>query len=322
MSKILFVVHRYFPYPGGSEYFVQWMAEGCVARRHDVTVLAHTHKGDQNGVKLTSDYQVLVDQKWDLIVVHGGDCISQNVVHENAYYINKIAPVVYMIIKPSESAVCINGLNKHRYLGYSTSTDIEFLKEKNLLSRARRITHGIVPEITVKKKNRDGSKFIAVSAGGFYPHKAMTPLAEAWMNCLPNMSDIQLHLYGYGEEHLAPKISPNVYVHFNKTKDEVMQAIADADIYIMNSYEEGFGLVLLEAMANKTPWFARDIAGAKDLRDLGTIYTDEADLMKKIKMYKRNDRKTEDAYNFVMSRYTINETVGDIENILLESMSL
>ena len=132
MSKLLFVVHRYFPYPGGSEYFVQWMAEECLKRGHDVTVLSHTHKGDQNGVNVTSYYQILGNQKWDLIIVHGGDCVSQNVVHENAFIINRLSPVLYMIIKPSESPVCINGLKHHRFLGYSTDVDIQFLQYTQL----------------------------------------------------------------------------------------------------------------------------------------------------------------------------------------------
>ena len=70
--KILFVVHRYAPYPGGSEINVQNMAEELLARGHDVTVLAETHQGDYNGVKLTSDYQRL-GEPWNLIIVHGGD---------------------------------------------------------------------------------------------------------------------------------------------------------------------------------------------------------------------------------------------------------
>jgi glycosyltransferase involved in cell wall biosynthesis len=320
MSKLLFVVHRYFPYPGGSEYFVQWMAEECLKRGHDVTVLSHTHKGDQNGVKVTSDYQILGNQKWDLILVHGGDCVSQNVVHENAFIINRLSPVLYMIIKPSESPVCINGLKHHRFLGYSTDVDIQFLQYTQLESKARRVTHGIVPEHTqMSKTTKNAGKFVAVSAGGFYPHKAMTPLAEAWSK-IAITSDIQLHLYGYGETQLAPPDSPNVFIHKDKSKDEVMQAIADADVYIMNSTEEGFGLVLLEAMVNRTPWFARDIAGATMLKKHGTIYKDEEDLIKKLMEYKVDDKKIEDAYNYAMSRFTIQETVNDIENVLLECM--
>jgi glycosyltransferase involved in cell wall biosynthesis len=184
MSKLLFVVHRYAPFPGGSEYYVQDMAEEALKRGHDVTVLAHTHQGNLNGVKATSDYNILLN-KWDLIIVHGSDMISQNVVHCNAYLINQKSPVCYMIIKPSDSRECITGIYWHRYLAYSTSMDIKHIEKYGDLQKARRIRHGIVPDKTIVPRllmPRDPKVggYYFVSAGGFYPHKAMVPLAKAW----------------------------------------------------------------------------------------------------------------------------------------------
>jgi glycosyltransferase involved in cell wall biosynthesis len=314
MAKILFVVHRYVPFEGGSEFFVRDMAEECLRRKHDVTVLAHEHKGDQNGVKVTNDYQALV-QKWDLIIIHGGDVISQNIAHQNAYIINKVSPVAYMLIKPSGRDVCVNGLKHHKFLTYSTSADIEFLKNMGIWAKARRIRHGVVPEKTIRTKNiRTDQKKIFVSAGGFFPHKAMLPLAEAF-----DIYDAELHLYGYFEGS-RPIETYNVKVFFGEPKDKVMQAIADADAYIMNSYEEGFGLVLLEAMMNKTSWFARNIAGAKDMARYGNIYETEEELIKKLRTFEPNIRQIEDAYNYAMANHTIHDTVNDIEDLLLETM--
>jgi hypothetical protein len=61
-KKICFVVHRYAPYPGGSEYYVQQMAEECVQRHLDVTVIAGEHKGHLNGVRVTSDANELMNK--------------------------------------------------------------------------------------------------------------------------------------------------------------------------------------------------------------------------------------------------------------------
>ena len=129
-----------------------------------------------------------------------------------------------------------------------------------------------------------------------------------------------LYLYGYGEPELAPKQEKNVQVLFGLPKEDVMNGIANADGYIMNSYEEGFGLVLLEAMMNKVPWFARDIAGAHDMRQFGTLYKDESELIEILRNYKRDERKIEDAYNYAMANHTIHDTVNDIEDVLLESL--
>ena len=311
--RLLFVVHRYAPYPGGSEYYVQNMAEEMLRRGHDVSVLAETHQGDYNGVKVNKDYQIL-NEKWDLIIVHGGDVYYQNIIHFNG---NKIkSPVLYLIIKPSDSDVCKLGLQYHPYLGYSTSMDVEHLKKWNVMNKGRRVRHGIIADQYLREKNTD--KTIFVSAGGFWPHKAMTPLAEAFTKAkIPNA---ELHLYGYGEEHLMPKETDNVKCFYGKDKTEVLLAVSAADAYIMNSYEEGFGLVLLESMMNKTPWYARDIAGAKDMCYYGTTYNDESELMELLRNHKRNDKKIEDAYNYVMCNHTIQDTCNDIEDVLLETL--
>lgn len=313
--RLLFVVHRYAPFPGGSEYYVQNMAEEMLKRKHDVTVLAHEHQGDYNGVKVSNDYNTVLNQKWDLIIVHGGDVISQNIIHVNADKLQ--SPVLYLIVKPSESEVCLNGLKHHRFLGYSTSMDVEHLKNHGVIDKGRRIRHGIVPELYFRNI-LDKKKSIFVSAGGFWSHKAMTPLAEAFTKA--NIPDTKLHLYGYGEEHLMPKETDNVKCFFGKSKTDVLLAISGADAYILNSYEEGFGLVLLEAMMNKTPWYARNIAGAKDMCYYGTVYETEEELIHLLRNHTRNEKKIEDAYNYVMCNHTIQDTCNDIEDVLLETM--
>jgi len=316
MTDILFVVHRYAPYPGGSEVNTQNMAEECQRRGHNVTVLTHEHKGDLNGVSVTSDYQGMLNKKWDLIIVHGGDVISQNVVHINADKIQ--SPVLYLLIKPSDSDICVEGLKKHRFLGYGTSMDVEHIKKFGMYEKARRIRYGIVQQNTIVSKNHvKNIRTTYVSAGGFWHHKAMTPLAKAFLD-LDMIAD--LYLYGYGAPELAPKQEKNIQVLFGLPKEDVMNAIANADGYIMNSYEEGFGLVLLEAMMNKVPWFARDIAGAHDMRQFGTLYKDESELIEILRNYKRDERKIEDAYNYAMANHTIHDTVNDIEDVLLETL--
>ena len=314
--RILFVVHRYYPFPGGSEYYVRDMAEELSRRGFQVGVLAHEHQGDQNGIQVTNDYQMLL-LPWDLIIIHGSDCISQATAHLNAEKIT--APVLYLIVKPSESELSLKGLNHHRFLGYSTSMDIDYLKKHNVIGKGRRVRHGIVPETTIIDcVTRDYNKKIFVSAGGYWPHKAMTPLAEAFTKA--NIPNAELHLYGYGEQHLMPAESDNVRCYFGRSREDVMEAIFLADAYIMNSYEEGFGLVLLESMMNNTPWYARDIAGAHDMRYHGTLYKDEEELMELLRNHKRDDRKVKDAFDYVMANHTIQDTVNDIEDILLETL--
>ena len=326
--KLLVVVHRYAPFPGGSEYYCQNIAEEALSRGNDVTVLAHEHQGDLNGIKLTSDYNVLVNERYDLVVVHGGDCISQNVVHQYANYIK--SPVLYMIIKPSESGICKYGMRYHDYLGYSTSTDMEHIKKYGHTDKARRVRHGIDLFDTMKESAAT-DRMIYTSAGGFWPHKGMVELANAWEK---SDLDAELHLFGYGPGEV-PFITDRVKTFQGLAKEDVIMNIASSDGYIMNSFEEGFGLVLLEAMANYVPWYSRKTAGAMDMSEYGTLYNSEGELIDILLNRKKDLHVYEDwndmmansdnadlqkAFDYVAENHTIIQTVNDIEDIIYEKV--
>lgn len=324
--RVAIVVHRYAPFPGGSEYYCQDIAEEFLKRGHDVTVLAHEHKGNLNGVRVTSNYQILVDERFDLIIVHGGDCITQNIIHSNALMIN--SPVLYMLIKPSDSAICQYGMGCHKYLGYSTSMDMDHIIKYHHMDKARRVRHGINLTNTVHESYASETT-IYTSAGGFWPHKGMVELANAW-----NASDLdaELHLFGYGPGEVPPT-TDRVKTFQGLAKEDVHINIASSDGYIMNSFEEGFGLVLLEAMANYIPWYSRKTAGALDMAEYGTLYNDEGELMNILKNIPKNDvvykdwndmiahedsrgRSLRDAFDYVATNHTITQTVNDIEDII------
>lgn len=316
--KLLFVVHRAYPYPGGSEYYVQNMAEEAASRGHDVTILAHETMGG-NPLKVTNDYQILM-QDWHLIIVHGSDVISQNIVHANAGRIE--SPVLYLIIKPSESNVSLMGLSGHDYLGYSTSKDIEYLKKHDFLDRARRVRHGIPLKTDMVVPDEALMTFNITSGGGFYPHKGMTELVEAFNR--RRKGDMHLHLFGYGMPENAPEESEFVHVYKDADLNHFQGFLAfNTDIYVMNSFEEGFGLVLLESMLYDVPWAARKGVGAvDDLARHGITYNTEDELMDRIT--ELHDDATfsidmiNEGYQYVRSNHTIQQTVDDIEDILHE----
>ena len=119
-KRFLFVVHRYAPYPGGSENYVRDMAEETLSRGHEVAVFTGEHKGDWNGVRVSSDPQILLEN-WDLIVVHGGDVALQNFVLANSGRIP--SPILFMLIIPSESDIYKHALHYCKYIGCSTKED-------------------------------------------------------------------------------------------------------------------------------------------------------------------------------------------------------
>lgn len=317
-KKICFVIHRYAPFPGGSEYYVQQMAEECHKRGIEVTVVAGENKGNLNGIHVTSEAQELFNK--DLVVIHGGDVGVQNTVLYNAKNIN--SPILYMIIKPSESEICLQGLRDCKYIGCSAPEDWAHVKKWNVENKSKRVIHGISPNDCIgtkglfkKKYNIPENKRMFLSCGGYWPNKNMIELAKTFDEL--NMQDSILVTTGYDNRYnIMPNKSNNVIPLMVEDPKDVKNAIADADCYVMNSSEEGFGLVILESMINKTPWIARNIAGAKLLSNHGQVYQTQDELKILLQNFQRNERQIEIAYDYVMNNHLIKNTVDDILSIL------
>ena len=314
--KLCFVVHRYAPFPGGSEYYVQQMAEEALSRGHDVTVLAGEHRGSLNGVKVTSEVSSLINK--DLVIVHGGDVHVQNYVLSMAKNIN--SPILYLIIKPSESPVCLQALKDVKYIGCSSLEDWNHVQKWKVNNKSVQVRHGISLQDCTGTQGKVKDKYsipknkrMFLSCGGYWPNKKMIELADAFRTA--NLEDSVLVTTGYDNRHnIMPHASENVIPLMVEDPRDIKDAIADADCYVMNSDAEGFGLVLLESMLNKTPWISRNIAGAKVLAKYGTTYDTEKELVEILRRWRTPDVSA--AYEYVVNNHLIKNTVDDIEKVL------
>lgn len=318
MARILYVVHRYAPYPGGSENYVRDMAEETLSRGHEVCVFTGEHKGDWNGVRVT-DLVNTLNEKWDLIVVHGGDVGVQDFVLRHAKDIE--SPILFMLIVPSMSQTYLNAIQDVKYVGCSTIEDWDYVNDRGVVEKSVQISHGIDPKISTgtkgfREKYGITTKYMVLSCGGYWPNKAMRELVEAFDKV--GRDDITLVLTGYDNRHgIKPEDSKNVKALMIDDRDEVLSAIADADLYIMHSHKEGFGLVLLESMLNKTPWTSRNIAGARLLKEFGFTYDNDDELVTYLKDFNGvPNTQIEDAYSIVVINHLINNTVDDILRLL------
>ena len=320
--RLLYVVHRYYPFPGGSEYYVQAMAEESLSRGHSVAVLSGEHMGDQNDVHVTSDANILL-QPWDLIIVHGGDVHVQNFVLSNAKQIP--SPILYMLILPSQSPLTVQALHDCRYLGWSTPDDLAHISKYQLDHKARQVRHGIKHQDSIGKpgfKAKHGiTQPMFLSCGGYWPNKLMKELAEVWLKA--DIPDAVLVTTGYDNRmQLMPAAVPGKIIPLLiDDKAEVMSAISEADCYVLHSSQEGFGLVLLESMLNGTPWIARDIAGASLLKQHGKVYETDAQLIQLLREFKPSQFDADAARQHVIKNHTISSTVDDIEAVVISARS-
>ena len=317
--KLLFAVHRYAPFPGGSEYYTQAMAEEAASRGHEVAVLAGEHQGDLNGIHVTSDAQIL-GWPWDLIVVHGGDVGLQNFVLSNAPRIP--SPILYMLILPSNSDVCVTALKECAYLGWSTPDDINHIRKHGQSDKAKRVRHGIKLEDSIGRpgfKAKHGiTKRMFLSCGGYWPNKKMRELADVFTRS--NLEDAVLVTTGYDNRmDLMPVTSNCVMPLMIDDKAEVLSAISEADCYLMHSNQEGFGLVILESMLNETPWISRQIAGAAMLNKFGQTYQTDGQLINLLKNFDPILYDLPAAKQHILDNHTIRSTVDDIEAVVISS---
>lgn len=312
--RICYVVHRYAPFPGGSENYVRDMAEETAARGHYVAVFAGEHKGDYHNIRVSSSPSIL-QEPWDLIVVHGGDVGVQNFVLANGQHLG--GPILYMLIMPSHSQECVRALHNVRYIGCSTLADWRHVAAYNAQDRAVRVRHGIN---AMTSKGEPGFRqlygittpYMFLSSGGYWPNKAFDELVGIFQDT--KRTDATLVLTGYDNRFgIMPKESDYIKPFLFANRRDMLSALQEADLYILNSYSEGFGLVLLEAMVNRTPWVGRCIAGAELMREYGATYQTPEELRTYLKLF-RGVPSTNllQAEHYVMTTHLISNTVSDI----------
>ena len=308
--KICYVAHRYYPFPGGTEYYVKNLAEETLSQGHDVTVLASQHKGNQNGVKVTNDVQILIREKFDLIVVHGSGVGMQDTVLFNARQIP--SKIMFMIVRPEESKQIFPAMENSDYIACSTPTDWRFVKKYRQEHKSVQVNHSISKDDVAELTNKSiGSVFdpYCISVGGFWSHKGHKELSQGWT------VDNRLFMTGYNNDrNWVPDIKEksNQYLLFLENKEDVLRNIRDAELLILNSQYEGFGLVLLEAMLNDTPWASTPVAGAEVLKDHGFVYNSLPELMEYIKKgeYIKGDKQ------YVIDNHLTDTTVRQILDVV------
>lgn len=116
-----------------------------------------------------------------------------------------------------------------------------------------------------------------IAVGRLAKEKGFSDLLEIFSRLVNNDNKLKLRIVGEGSERqtLQNKIQElnlqeNVELCGNKNKEELNKLYLSSSIYLMTSYTESFGLVLLEAGSYGIPCVAFDSAqGAKEIIDDG-----------------------------------------------------
>ena len=104
---------------------------------------------------------------------------------------------------------------------------------------------------------------IVLAAGHLVPRKGFDRMVAAWKPISRERPDWQLHIYGSGEQRRRltrqirrRRLSDSVHLKGHTMAFE--EVLAGASIYAMTSHEEGFPMVLVEAMSKGVPPVSMD----------------------------------------------------------------
>lgn len=174
----------------------------------------------------------------------------------------------------------------------------------------------------------DTNNKLAISLGRYTSQKGFDMLIDAWAIVAKLHPDWTLRIYGPGNSKpyrdQVDKLGMQKHVFCLGSLDDVYKEMATASIYVLSSRYEGFGMVLVEAMATGLPCVAFSCpAGPKD------IVSDHQD---GILVEKNNVQKLAEAICFMIehdkerqeyaAQAKINSQRFQLENIMQRWISL
>lgn len=126
-----------------------------------------------------------------------------------------------------------------------------------------------------EKHGIPADKKLLLYAGGFYDNKGVPLLVEAAARC---ESDVELVLIGKDPaagstkaetERLIAELKAPVRILGVVPREDLVKAFFESDLFLMGSRFEGYGIVLLEAMAARLPFVSTPAGAAPDLAAKG-----------------------------------------------------
>lgn len=152
----------------------------------------------------------------------------------------------------------------------------DFYQRKLLKSRCKCLyIPNVIDKMPSKKAQLEEKRLICI--GRLSEEKGHMDLLKIFTVLSKKFSDWKLDIIGDGNEREKLEnfikkhdLSESVVLHGYRNKDYIDKMLQKSSIYVMTSYTESFGIVLIEAMSHGIPCVAFDSAeGALELIDSG-----------------------------------------------------
>lgn len=142
----------------------------------------------------------------------------------------------------------------------------------------RQIFHPIDKKVAAAELGLNPQDFHILFVGNFIKAKGLEELAAAFLEVCHHHEHVHLHLIGSKKdgafyEHLlalfGDKVGQRIHFYSAKPQKELAKWMSAANLFVLPSHIEGFGLVALEAMSCGTPVIGTAVGGLKHLLEDG-----------------------------------------------------
>jgi len=230
--------------------------------RHEALDLLHVHYAIPHAMSAVMARSILAQEGIRTPVVttlHGTDI---TIVGQDPSFV----PVVTYSINASDGVTAVSDfLRRETYEAFDVNNGIEVIP--NFIDTKRFYRLG--KEHFKKVLSPLGEKVI-MHVSNFRPVKNVPHVIQIFHRLLESNLSVKLVLVGDGpdrvpSEHLARKLGVYEEVRFLGKQEPIEEILSIADVFLMPSGSESFGLAALEAMACGVPVVCSDIDGLPEL---------------------------------------------------------
>ncbi len=224
--------------------------------------LLHVHYAIPHATSAVLARQILDEQALSVPIVttlHGTDI---TIVGQDPSF----APVVTYSINQSDGVTAVSDfLRRETFDHFDIDNEIEVIP--NFIDTDR--FHRLNKEHFKRALCPNGEK-VMIHVSNFRPVKNATQVVEVFHRLRQEGLPVKLLMVGDGPdrapcEHLARELGVYDDVRFLGKQDPVEEILSIADVFLMPSGSESFGLAALEAMACSVPAICSDVGGLPEL---------------------------------------------------------
>jgi len=233
------------------------------------------------------------------------------------------------VVKRADIVLCQGSAWQAFYKQFQPSAPEKFRMMRNWIDTDK---YTAVFDQRAKKQVKNSGNVKLLYLGWLEPYKGIADLLEVFDKLVNAGIKVEADVYGNGS--LVTKISERVnelglvdVFRLRGWADEVMKlnALAEADIFILPSYKEGMPNALIEAMASGLPCISSEVGGVADLinhKENGLIFNagDQDKLYENINYLYGSDELRRSmgvkARQFVLEKCSISFAAGYFENMI------